>query len=119
MIKTRESISEKIHTLAVKYSENLKAVIDARIIEMKDDDNSHYLLYRVLGITDAEGKMIDEYQNKGRFLYRYAGSFLEEAALLCFEEKFSDIKKKIKNTKYLGSPPKNFRDRLSGGWRST
>ncbi|NMG12192.1 ApaLI family restriction endonuclease, partial [Streptococcus pneumoniae] len=27
-------------------------------------------------------------QNKGRFLYKYAGSFLEEAAVLCFNEKF-------------------------------
>jgi hypothetical protein len=50
---------------------------------MKKDDNSHYLIYRVLGISNEEGSKIDVYQNAGRFLYKYAGSFLEEAATLC------------------------------------
>jgi len=44
---------------------------------MKEDDNSHYLVYRVLGITTEEGQLIDIYQNTGRFLYKYAVSFLE------------------------------------------
>ena len=34
-----------------------------------------------LGISFEEGENIDLYQNKGRFLYKYAGSFLEEAAV--------------------------------------
>ena len=55
--------------------------MDARVVEMETDDNSHYLLYRVLGISTSEGKKIDEYQNKRRFLYKYAGSFLEEVFL--------------------------------------
>ena len=46
---------------------------------MEADNNSHYLIYRVLGIATEEGKLIDEYQNMGRFLYKYAGSFLEES----------------------------------------
>ncbi len=50
---------------------------------MKADNNSHYLIYRVLGISNNEGSLIDEYQNTERFLYKYAGSFLEEAASLC------------------------------------
>ena len=108
MKETSQNISKKIYALAARYSENLKRAIDARIIEMKADDNSHYLLYRVLGITDIEGKLIDEYQNKGRFLYKYAGSFLEEAAALCFEEKFPNAKKKVKILNKLGSRPKTF-----------
>ena len=40
---------------------------------MKKDDFSHYLIYKVLGINEKEGKNIDIYQNKGRFLYKYAG----------------------------------------------
>ena len=76
-------------------------------MEMQEDDTSYYLIYRVLGISDKEGKIIDEYQNKGRFLYKYAGSFLEEAAILCFKHKFPLAQKvKIKNT--LGSNPKQF-----------
>ncbi len=82
--------------------------MDTRITEMKADDNSHYLLYRVLGVTNAEGKLIDEYQNKGRFLYKYAGSFLEEAAILCFEEKFPNAKRKLRIPNKLGTRPSTF-----------
>ena len=55
---------------------------------MKTDNQEHFLVYRILGITNQEGRMIDMYQNKGRFLYKYAGSFLEEATKLCFKHKF-------------------------------
>ena len=48
----------------------------------------HYLLYQVLGISDEEGRLIDVYQSKGRFLYNYAGRFLEAAAKRCFVERF-------------------------------
>ena len=64
-----KDIYERITSLAATYAENLRQVMDARVIEMEADDNSHYLLYRVLGISTSEGKKIDEYQNKGRFLY--------------------------------------------------
>lgn len=103
-----KNISERIISLADKYSETLKKVMDARITEMKSDDNSHYLLYQVLGITSAEGKLIDEYQNKGRFLYKYAGSFLEEAAILCFEEKFVKAAGKVRIPNKSGSRPATF-----------
>ena len=74
---------------------------------MKADDKSHYLIYQVLGISDKEGHLIDLYQNKGRFLYKYAGSFLEEATKLCFLETFPEsATTKIPNT--LGSRPKTF-----------
>lgn len=105
---TSQEIFEKISNLADKYSDSLKKVMEARMTEMESDDNSHYLLYKVLGITDAEGKLIDEYQNKGRFLYKYAGSFLEEATILCFEEKFSNAAKKIRIPNKLGSRPATF-----------
>lgn len=82
------TLKEKIEELAKKYSDNLDNKVKERIREMQDDDKSHYLIYRVLGISFEEGENIDLYQNKGRFLYKYAGSFLEEAAALCFIEKF-------------------------------
>lgn len=55
---------------------------------MKTDNKDHYLVYRVLGISTHEGDLVDLYQNKGRFLYKYAGSFLEDAAHLCFTCKY-------------------------------
>lgn len=96
-----------IRTLADKYANVLKEQIESRIDEMKDDDTSHYLLYRVLGVSNEEGKLIDMYQNKGRFLYKYAGAFLEETAIFCMKYKYSEAKKiKIPNT--IGNRPKTF-----------
>jgi ApaLI-like restriction endonuclease len=74
---------------------------------MESDDLSHTLIYQVLGVTLEEGKLIDLYQNKGRFLYKYAGTFLEEATKLCFQEKYPNVdSKRIDNTK--GKRPKTF-----------
>lgn len=102
-----KNLKNKIKELAETYASNLKEKIDERKEAMKSDDNSHYLIYRVLGITTKEGELIDIYQNTGRFLYKYAGSFLEEAATLCLNYKFPDgIKTKIENT--LGQRPKTF-----------
>lgn len=117
------SIEEKIHEMADRYSRELKERMSARVAEMESDDKSHYLIYQVLGITDEEGKLIDVYQNKGRFLYKYAGAFLEEAAFLCFKERFPRAKKeRIENT--LGRRPKQFeidcligRDAIELKWR--
>lgn len=102
------SVRDKIIELADSYSKSLKERMDERIAEMEEDDKSHYLIYRVLGVTSKEGELIDVYQNKGRFLYKYAGSFLEEAAILCFEEQFDSAERKVKIENNLGSRPKTF-----------
>lgn len=109
-----ENLKTKIKELAEIYASNLKEKIDERKEAMKSDDNSHYLIYRVLGITTKEGELIDIYQNTGRFLYKYAGSFLEEAATLCLNYKYPDgIKTKVENT--LGQRPNTFEiDFLNG-----
>jgi len=117
------AIKDKLRELANRYSHELKARMSARVIEMESDDKSHYLIYRVLGVTDEEGELIDVYQNKGRFLYKYAGAFLEEAAFLCFGERFPKAKKmRVENT--LGRRPKQFeidcvigKDALEIKWR--
>ncbi len=101
------AIEEAIRLVARKYADSLKKVIDIRLEEMKDDDKSHFLIYQVLGISDREGQLVDEYQNKGRFLYKYAGSFLEEAAKLCFLEIYPESGSvRILNTQ--GRRPKTF-----------
>lgn len=101
------AIEHEIKKLAGKYARALQKQIDARIAEMEDDDHSHFLIYQVLGVTDEEGRLIDIYQNKGRFLYKYAGSFLEEATKLCFLHAFPESGSvRIPNTN--GSRPKTF-----------
>ena len=101
------SAKEDIKKLAKEYSKKLETVTNRRVKEMEDDDNSHFLIYRVLGISTKEGKLIDVYQNKGRFLYKYAGSFLEEATKYCFKVKYPNSGSvKIENT--IGKRPKTF-----------
>lgn len=100
-------IEQTIQKLALGYSNRLLAAIETRTVEMQADDVSHYLIYRVLGISIHEGQQIDLYQNKGRFLYKYAGSFLEEATKLCFKYASPDSGSlKIPNT--MGVRPKTF-----------
>lgn len=102
-----EKTEAAIRALVLKYADELRSKIEQRVAEMESDDVSHYLIYRVLGISDDEGKLVDVYQNKGRFLYKYAGSFLEDAAKLCFLEKYPDSgSAHIENT--IGHRPKTF-----------
>ena len=97
-----------LNELADKYASMLSQKISKRMVEMESDDNSHYLIYRVLGIPFNEGKHIDEYQNKGRFLYKYAGSFLEESARFCFEQAYPSAQKRLRIPNTLGARPKTF-----------
>ena len=102
-----EDLYQTIKNLADKYAKELQSRVNTRIEEMKEDDNSHYLIYRVLGVSDEEGNLIDLYQNKGRFLYKYAGSFLEETTLICIKHKYSNAcRVRIPNT--LGKRPRTF-----------
>lgn len=103
-----ETVKQAIKDLANAHASQLKYKIDERVEHMKEDDKSHYLIYRVLGITEQEGDLIDVYQNKGRFLYKYAGSFLEGAATLCFQYGFPSSRKKVKVINNIGSRPKTF-----------
>lgn len=107
MTVTNTTIREKIKLLADTYAIRLQQVTDGRVIEMENDDVSHYLIYRVLGVAEDEGRLIDVYQNKGRFLYKYAGSFLEESTKLCFKEAFPESGSlRVPNTR--GSRPRTF-----------
>jgi hypothetical protein len=52
-----KEVKEIIRGLAAKYRNEVSSQINARVDEMKSDDNSHYLLlYRILGITKSEGQ---------------------------------------------------------------
>ena len=101
------TVDQQIRAIAAKYAADLQTRVQERVIEMASDDKSHYLIYRILGVTLDEGEAIDIFQNKGRFLYRYAGTFLEHATRLCLETKFPGAgPRRIANP--AGSRPKNF-----------
>ncbi|GGK22427.1 restriction endonuclease [Caldalkalibacillus thermarum] len=102
------TIEQEIRELADRYATQLELKVKERVEDMNQDDKSHYLIYRVLKVTLEEGEMIDVYQNKGRFLYKYAGSFLEEAATLCFVHKFGEKAQKVRIPNTRGQRPKTF-----------
>lgn len=61
----------------------------------------------MIGEAESRTALQRVYQNKGRFLYRYAGGFLENAAKLCFRSAFPDSGAlRIENTQ--GRRPKTF-----------
>ncbi len=103
----KTSIAMQICKLAKKFQLKLKTQMQNRDREMQLDDNSHRLIYKILGISEMEGERVDIYQNRGRFLYKYAGAFLEEATTLCFKSKFENATKcKIQNK--FSEKPKTF-----------
>lgn len=104
----QEEAKKEIRMLAKSYRDELNIKINERITEMATDDNSHFLIYRVLGISLKEGRNIDIYQNKGRFLYKYAGSFLEAATIICFKNAFPNTKEKVMIKNTIGVRPKRF-----------
>ena len=98
---------DEIRALSDTYETRLRSQVEQRVVDMEEDDYSHHILYQVLGVSPKEGHDIDVYQNKGRFLYKYADAFLEDAAFMCINHKFEDAAKtKIPNT--LGVRPKTF-----------
>lgn len=90
-IKNHNYSNEKIIELKIKcihdvidtYRKFLTRAIELRTEEMIHDSNEHYLIYKVLGIPVEEHAQIDHYQNKGRFVFKYAGALLEDLARLC------------------------------------
>lgn len=101
-----KELEQKIKWLSDNYKKQLNDKIIERQMEMGMDDKSHYMLYNLLGITNEVGEQIDLYQNLGRFLYKYAGSFAEEAIIECFKHKFPDTGTKIKIPNTISTNPK-------------
>ena len=100
-------IVESIRQLAESYAQRLAARVALRKDEMATDDTGHYLVYEVLGVSREEGAKIDDYQNRGRFLYRYAGGFLEEAVVACFAQRYPESRS-VDVPNAVGSSPQTF-----------
>ena len=62
-----EDIERKINEVIKKYREELKEKIDTRLLEMKSDDNSHYFIYKVLGISEKGWTLVDNIKTKEVF----------------------------------------------------
>lgn len=89
-----------LYRIIANYRSDFQKKILKRKEEMESDNNDHYLLYNVLGFTSEEGYQVDFQQNVGRFLYKYAGSVMEDLVINCFKMAHSDAvsKVKLKNT---------------------
>ncbi len=97
---------ERLYKIIMRYKEKLQKKIKERKQEMEQDNNDHYLIYNALGFTSKEGYQIDFQQNVGRFLYKYAGSLLEELAIKCMKEAYPDAKVKVKLLNTIDKSPK-------------
>lgn len=97
---------EKLVEIILKYRTELKKKIKERKVEMELDNNDHYMLYNALGFTSDEGYQIDFQQNVGRFLYKSAGSLIEELAIQCFKIAHPDAQEKVKLLNTIDQSPK-------------
>lgn len=97
---------ERLLKIVLKYREELQKKIKNREIEMQKDNTDHYMIYHALGFTSEEGYQIDYQQNVGRFLYKYAGSMLEELVIQCFKLAYPDLQQKVRLPNTIDSTPK-------------
>lgn len=97
---------EQLVEIIMKYREKLQKKIRERKAEMEADHNDHYMLYNALGFTGDEGYQIDFQQNVGRFLYKYAGSLIEELAIKCFKIAHPDAQEKVRLKNTIDQSPK-------------
>ena len=93
-----ESHNERLTRIILRYRDELQKKIEERKVEMQSDNNEHYILYNALGFTNDEGYQVDYQQNVGRFLYKYAGSLIEDLAIRCFKIAHPEAKVKLPNT---------------------
>lgn len=100
--------NERLINIVLRYREELRGKIVERKQEMLEDQNDHYLMYNVLGVTSEEGYEIDYQQNVGRFLYKYAGSLSEDLVIECLKEKYPQAKAKVKIANAVDKSPKEF-----------
>lgn len=97
---------ERLLRIVTKYREKLQKKILDRKKEMEGDNHNHYMVYNALGFTSEEGYQIDYQQNVGRFLYKYAGSMLEELTINCFKQAFPQAREKVKLLNTIDESPK-------------
>lgn len=97
---------ERLLKIIMTYRNELQKKIKERENEMQQDNNDHYLIYNALGFTSIEGYQIDYQQNVGRFLYKYAGSLLEELAIECIKNAYPNAKIKVKLPNTIDRSPK-------------
>ncbi len=97
---------EKLLKIISHYRKKLQKKIAEREYEMQQDNNDHYMIYNALGFTNKEGYQIDFQQNVGRYLYKYAGSLLEELVIKCMKEAYPNTKTKVKLPNTIDKSPK-------------
>jgi restriction endonuclease R xbaI len=97
---------ELLYRIIANYRSDFQKKILERKEEMESDNNDHYLLYNVLGFTSEEGYQVDFQQNVGRFLYKYAGSLMEDLVINCLKMAHSDAVSKVKLKNTIDRSPK-------------
>jgi len=97
---------ELLYRIIANYRSDFQKKILERKEEMESDNNDHYLLYNILGFNSEEGYQVDFQQNVGRFLYKYAGSLMEDLVINCFKMAHSNAESKVKLKNTIDRSPK-------------
>lgn len=97
---------ELLYRIIANYRSDFQKKILERKEDMESDNNAHYLLYNILGFTSEEGYQVDFQQNVGRFLYKYAGSLMEDLVINCLKMAHSDAVSKVKLKNTIDRSPK-------------
>ena len=97
---------ELLYRIIANYRSDFQKKILERKEEMESDNNDHYLLYNILGFNSEEGYQVDFQQNVGRFLYKYAGSLMEDLVINCLKMAHSDAVSKVKLKNTIDRSPK-------------
>jgi len=107
---SQATLVSSIGALAGTYLERFKKQTEDAVVDIDDSDSSRFLIRKVFGLTEEEGRLIEIYEKKAQFFYKYAGSFVETAALWCFRDKFpKSTSVRIRNTE--GRIPRTFGNR--------
>jgi ApaLI-like restriction endonuclease. len=101
------NLYSEIKDLALKQIRCMNHRMAERILEMRQEDKTHHLMFNVLGYTDEQATKIEEQEQRARFLYANAGKFADKSVKLCFTKTHDDAKT-IKIPNPNGPRPKTF-----------
>lgn len=101
-----DALQERLDQIVLRQKKQLQKAIERRLAELSQDSQEHFMLYRMLGLPEAECPKVDLYQNVGRFLFNYAGSLIEELTQAVMAQARGGERVRIPNT--VSASPRQF-----------
>lgn len=100
-------IFDKIAEIADNQIRCMNHRLAQRLLEMKSERTDHYDIFAALGVFSSEARLMEEQEQRARFVYANAGKFADKSVKLCFTTAFPDAKT-VKIPNPFGEKPKTF-----------